>query len=166
MYGGFSRLIIVRERKKTFQFVGHAQEIFMHTVPLSVLTIQNTMGGQGSSLGIAAVIIPSISVLITFMEICILQTFDNCNIKLEQRVKLRSHTRLADMFKVGMLSVLVTLLTSLTGSFLFVQQGCVADYFEENSVCKPCRDFLNPFCNRCTDRTACETCDAGFYAID
>ena len=24
MYGGFSRLIIVSERKKTFQFVGHA----------------------------------------------------------------------------------------------------------------------------------------------
>jgi hypothetical protein len=46
MYGGFSRLIIVSERKKTFQFVGHAQEIFMHTIPLSVLTIQNNMGGQ------------------------------------------------------------------------------------------------------------------------
>ena len=72
MYGGFSRLIIVSERKKTFQFVGHAQEIFMHTVPLSFFTIYNKKGGQGSSLGIAAIVIPSISILITFMEICIL----------------------------------------------------------------------------------------------
>lgn len=83
MYGGFSRLIIVSERKKTFQFVGHSQEMFLHTIPLSVLTIQNTMGGQESPLGIATIVIPAMSVVLTFMEVCILQAFDNCKIKLE-----------------------------------------------------------------------------------
>lgn len=72
MYGGFSRLIIVSERKKTFQFVGHSQEMFLHTIPLSVLTIQNTMGGQGSPLGVAAIVVPALSAFLTFLEICIL----------------------------------------------------------------------------------------------
>jgi hypothetical protein len=63
--------------------VGHSQEIFLHTIPLSVLTIQNTMGGQESALGIAAIVVPVLSVVLTFMEICILQAFDNCKIKLE-----------------------------------------------------------------------------------
>lgn len=83
MYGGFSRLIIVSERKKTFQFVGHSQEMFLHTIPLSVLTIQNTMGGQESPLGVATIVVPVLSVVLTFMEISILQAFDNCKIKLE-----------------------------------------------------------------------------------
>jgi len=52
--------------------VGHSQEIFLHTIPLSVLTIQNTMGGQESTLGIAAIVVPVLSVVLTFMEICIL----------------------------------------------------------------------------------------------
>lgn len=124
------------------------------------------MGGQRSPLGVAAIVIPALSVAITFFEIFVLQIFENCKIKLEQRVKLRSHTRLEDLFKVAILSIVLTLTTSMTGSYLFDQQGCVADYFEENSICKPCRDFLNPFCSKCSDRTFCNTCDAGFYPID
>jgi hypothetical protein len=63
------------------------------------------------------------------------------------RVKLRSHTRLNDMFRIAAASILLTLVSILLGMFALPREGCIADYFEENSICKPCRDFVHPFCN-------------------
>ena len=43
MYSGLGRMVIVSERKKTFLFISHAQEIFMHTLPLTYLIIENSL---------------------------------------------------------------------------------------------------------------------------
>jgi hypothetical protein len=74
MYSGIARLTIVSERKKTFQFVGHAQEIFVHTFPLLVLTMQNSNAeeiGYGS-LARGAVAFSIISIVLTSFEVCLL----------------------------------------------------------------------------------------------
>lgn len=82
------------------------------------------------------------------------------------RIKLRSSSRLTDLFRVTGLSIVITSISVLLGMYLFERQGCVTDFFEENSICKPCRDFVNPFCAQCEDRTACNECDRGFYPFD
>jgi hypothetical protein len=168
MYSGIGRLVIVSERKKTFQFVTHAQEVFIHTFPLLVLTMQNAGSPEigYNSMGVAACFFPICSLLLTATEVCVLQCYENCNVNLEMRVKLRSHTRLQDLFRATAMALLVTGMSIIFGIFVFENQGCVSDYFEENSICKPCREFVNPFCAECVDRTACEMCDPGFYAFD
>jgi hypothetical protein len=82
------------------------------------------------------------------------------------RIKLRSDSRLTDLTKVSMLSIIITTLSVLLGMYAFPNQGCIADYFIENSMCKSCRDIINPFCKQCDDRTACNTCDKGYYPFD
>ena len=82
------------------------------------------------------------------------------------RQKLRSHTRLSDNFKVGMLSILFSTFSILAGIYAFAEQGCVTDFFEENSICKPCREFVDPFCSNCHERFSCDYCDRGHYPID
>jgi hypothetical protein len=66
-----------------------------------------------------SVIIPMTSLFLTFLEITILQVYENVYINLEMRSKLRSHTRLGDNFKVGMLSVLFATLAVLLGVYAF-----------------------------------------------
>ena len=82
------------------------------------------------------------------------------------RVKLRSHSRLTDLFKITAVSFLVSSSSILLGMNTFTSQGCIADFFEENSICKPCREIVNPLCRKCNDRSACNTCDSGYYPID
>ena len=84
-----------------------------------------------------------------------LQIYDNLYINLETRPKLRSHTRLGDNLKVSMLSVLFSVVSILLGLYAFAEQGCTRDFFEENSICKSCREFVDPFCSDCTERWAC-----------
>ena len=73
IYGGFGRLIIVSERKKTFMFATHSQEVFMHTVPLGVLTYYNNVGMVSlASLNIFAVLLPMTSLALTFSEVAVL----------------------------------------------------------------------------------------------
>jgi hypothetical protein len=112
------------------------------------------------------VVIPLTSLFLVFCEVAILQLYDNVNINLEMRSKLRSHTRLSDNFKVTMLSSLLTAFAIVLGVYAFAEQGCVRDYFEENSICKPCRELVDPFCSHCDSRWACEACDLGYYPID
>lgn len=45
--------------------------------------------------------------------------YNNCHINLEMRIKLRSDSRLADLTKVSMVSIIITTLSFLLGMFAF-----------------------------------------------
>lgn len=62
------------------------------------------------------------------------------------RIRLRSDSRLADLFRISSLGVIITTTSFMIGFFAFQSEGCIADYFDENSICKPCRELVNPFC--------------------
>ena len=148
--------------------MSHVQEVFVHTFPLLVLIMQN---GESEKvdfglLGNFTIFLAILSMSLTALEVCILQCYENQHINLEMRVKLRSGSRLTDLFKATGLGIILTSMALLLGIFAFDRQGCITDFFEENSICKPCRDFVNPFCSQCDDRFACNECDKGYYAFD
>lgn len=74
IYGGLARLAIVSERKKTFQFVAHAQEVFLHTLPLSYLVIENSSNDEikFTNLAFSCIAMSVLNLILTFFEICIL----------------------------------------------------------------------------------------------
>lgn len=121
MYSGFGRLVIASERKKTFQFVTHVQEVFIHSLPLLLLTLQNCKSEtvNYTNLSIAAISLPIISMTLTALEVAILQCYENKGINLELRVKLRSHTRLTDLFRVAGLSIVCCAVTFVLGIYAF-----------------------------------------------
>ena len=142
--------------------------MFLHSLPLWTLQYQNQKSDviDFTTLGLATTLLPWLSLILVGLEICVLQLFESQNINLEMRIKLRSTRRLTDMMRVTAVSTLMTVTSLLIGLYAFEKQGCVLDYFEENSICKPCRDIIDPYCAVCEDRTACLECDRGFYALD
>ena len=85
--------------------------------------------------------------MFTFCEILFLRIHEIYKVNLEMRVKLRSDSRMTDLFRVASVSILVTSMAVLIGTSGFESEGCVADYFNENSICKSCREFVNPLCS-------------------
>lgn len=39
-------------------------------------------------------------------------------------------------------------------------------YFNENNICKDCKEFVDPECIKCEERSACLQCLPGYYPID
>jgi hypothetical protein len=95
----------------------------MHTVPLWILTYQNNANGniEQTSSSRAALTFPIISLFLIALEVCTLQVFENCNVNLEMRVRLRSTIRLRDMFRVSGLSILMTMGSVLIGLYGFAK---------------------------------------------
>jgi len=135
---------------------------------LGYLTYENSSDDRikFSGLAITSIFLYALSAMFTFCEILVLRINEIYNVNLEMRVKLRSDLRMTDLFRVASVSILVTSMAVLIGMSGFENEGCVADHFNENSICKSCRDFVNPLCSSCTDRFSCDTCDPGFYPID
>ena len=40
-YSGFGRMLILMEKKKAYLQTSHAQEVFLHTVPLGMVAVYN-----------------------------------------------------------------------------------------------------------------------------
>lgn len=40
---------------------------------------------------------------------------------------------------------------------------CLETTYEDDRVCMPCRDWINPFCNKCDGWATCSECDSGYY---
>ena len=87
-----------------------------------------------------------LSLVLTFFEIFVLQIFEIFKVNLEMRVKLRSDSRMSDLFKVTVLSAILTTISVLIGLHAFESEGCVSDHFNENSICKSCKELVNPLC--------------------
>ena len=93
----------------------------MHILPLLVLVLQNSKSdkvGYGN-LGLITIILAGFSTFLTALEVCILQCYENRNINLEMRAKLRSGTRLNDLFKATGLGVILTTTSLLLGIYAF-----------------------------------------------
>jgi len=74
MYSGFGRLTIVAERKKSFLFVAHAQEVFLHYVPLTWLVIENSRDKavEFETLAKFICLVTIVSLVLVFAEILVL----------------------------------------------------------------------------------------------
>lgn len=56
---------------------------------------------------------------LTALEVVVLQLYENRGVNLELRIKLRSHTRLTDLFRVTGLSLICLAVTVAIGMFAF-----------------------------------------------
>ena len=64
------------------------------------------------------------------------------------------------------MSALFNVTAFLLGWFAFSDQGCVNGFFDENGICKDCKELVDKECARCTDRFSCDECNRGFFAND
>jgi hypothetical protein len=66
---------------------------------------------------------------------------------------------------LGAFATALSLAAIITGIYAFtdLNGSCIGETFESGYVCRPCRDFLNPFCNSCDSKDSCNNCDDGFY---
>jgi len=69
IYSGFARVIIVFERKKSFLLASHAQEILLHTIPLTMIVGYNSYKlDMYEGIQMAALIFSGINILEVFIE--------------------------------------------------------------------------------------------------
>ena len=96
-------------------------EIFLHSIPLTLLVFYNRVDDNIKlpATSIFAMILPSFGILLTCIEVCIFQIYGSCNINLEMRIRLRSDTRLSDLFRISSLGVIMTLTSFLLGFYAF-----------------------------------------------
>ena len=64
------------------------------------------------------------------------------------------------------MSALFNVTAFLLGWFAFSDQGCVNGFFDENGICKDCKELVDKECAACTDRFSCDECNRGFFAND
>jgi hypothetical protein len=167
IYAGFGRAIYVTERKKNLLQIAHAQEIFLHSLPLGMLVIYNYYSiEKKGQLDIACIVLTSLNFFQVFVEITILQVYQVKGVNLELRPVSKSKTRLDDLSRVTIVSIISCAITVLMGMYVFSNEGCVQGYFEENNICRDCSEFVNPQCKICTERVSCQECNPGYYAID
>lgn len=126
-------------------------------MPLAYLTIENSSNSliQYSDMGNLGILLAVVCGGLVLAEIVVLQLFEIFKVNLEMRVKLRSDSRMTDLLKVTAVGVCITSTTLLLAMNVFPSQGCVADYFNENSICKSCRELVHPLCAQCDDRASC-----------
>ena len=73
---------------------------------------------------------------------------------------------MGDLVRSAVVSTIVSSISLILATQAFATEGCTQSFFSENQVCKSCRDLVNPLCNSCDDRSACNSCDRGYYPID
>jgi len=99
-------------------------------------------------------------------EILIHKFYLNMHMNLERRTALKSQTRLSDLVRVFIVSLIFNVSAFLLGWFVFNNQGCINGFFEENGICQDCALYVDINCIECKDRFACSVCDKGFFAND
>jgi hypothetical protein len=114
----------------------------------------------------ACIILTIINFVQVFIEILILQIYWIKGVNLELRPVSKSKTRLDDLSRVSIVSIISCAVVILLGMYVFSNEGCVESFFEENNICKPCSEWVHPQCIRCEERSACQECEIGFYPID
>ena len=81
----------------------------------------------------------SVNLFQVFVEIMILQIYWVKGVNLELRQTAKSKTRLDDLIRVSMVSIISSAVVILSGMYVFSNEGCVQGYFEENNICRDCR---------------------------
>jgi len=119
-----------------------------------------------SNFDIVCLSVLGLNLLQVFIEIVLTQMYENVHINLELRQAMKSLTRVEDLIKISLVCAFFFSTTLLVGLFAFEDQGCVRGYFEENSICKDCKAFVDQNCIDCNSRFACEMCIDGYFAID
>ena len=139
----------------------------MHTLPLGYLVNYNN-GIVQKPRDIDDYVRYSVYALCAQMmiEVLILKISQGFQQNLERRQGLKSTTRCDDLFRVFMVSVIVTTASVLLGMFTFANQGCIEGSFVENGFCRSCTDFVDINCEKCDDRLECKQCKQGYFGLD
>ena len=144
LYCGFGRALIASEKKSVILQVAYAQEILLHTLPLGMLLIQNNLELEKiSNFDIVCLSVLGTNLVQVFIEIVLSKIYENVHINLELRQAMKSLTRVEDLIKISLVCAFFFSTTLLVGLFAFEDQGCVRGFFEENSICKDCKAFVD-----------------------
>ena len=116
----------VTERKKNLLQIAHAQEIFMHSLPLGMLVMYNYYSiEKKGQLDVACIVMTTLNFLQVLTEITILQIYQIKGVNLELRPVSKSKTRLDDLSRVTMVSIISCSIVILMGMYVFSNEGCV-----------------------------------------
>lgn len=86
IYSGFARVAIVFERKKDFLLASHAQEMFLHTIPLTIVVCYNSYKlDMYEGINKAAIILSCLNAVEVFIEWIMIQVYENFGINLERK---------------------------------------------------------------------------------
>ena len=120
MYTGFGRLLILQEIKIKYLYVCMGQEVFLHTLPLTLLVAYNNLMLRKSfKLDIACLVTSGLHLLIVFAELTIFRCYLNKGINLEQRIKFSSNNRAKDMTKIGFVAAVFGAISFVVGWYTF-----------------------------------------------
>lgn len=126
IYGGFGRSVVISERKSGLLLVSHAQEILLHTFPLGLIVIINCLALKTITVfDWICIAILAANALEVIIEITVLKLYENININLELRSPMKSQTRVEDLFKITLISILFLATTLLVGFFAIPKEGCI-----------------------------------------
>ena len=120
LYSGFGRVVMLYERKTSLLQVAQAQELLLHTLPLGMIVFYNNEIVQKSKMldkFIKMIVI--FSCIQMTAEILIHKFYLNMHINLERRTALKSQTRLNDLVRVSIVSVLFNVSAFLLGWYVF-----------------------------------------------
>ena len=120
LYAGFGRVVMLYERKTSLLQVAQAQELLLHTLPLGMLVFYNNEIVQKSkTLDKLIKIVVILSCIQMSAEILIHKLYLNMHVNLERRTALKSQTRLNDMVRVSIVSIMFNITAFLLGWFVF-----------------------------------------------
>ena len=171
--------------------MAHLQEVFMHSLPLTLLVVKNMIdksGNQRFSQDLyefgwrdnICIIIAMLNVVQIISEIIIYNTFLLKGENLERRPTSKSQTRLEDLIRVTLVSLIICFVVMISSRYIFAREVCPFGQFNENNICKECKIEVDQSCIKCSERAACEEClhgivpskendftqSPGFYPID
>jgi len=132
-YSGFSRIVILSERKKSYLLASHGQEAFLHTVPLGLLAIYNcTELDMFEGIQTWAVFLALLNLAFILLETSILTSCENRGINLERKPHIKSNLRFLDMISVSMLGSFFAAGAITLSYFTLDKMRCPYGFFEEN----------------------------------
>lgn len=118
IYGGFGRNVMISEKRSTLLLMSHAQEVFLHTLPLCFIIILNIRElGKMNLIDYITLGCFVANIIEVLAEMTVLRLYENIRINLELRQALKSQTRTIDLFKVSIVSAVFLLITIGVGFF-------------------------------------------------
>ena len=120
MLFGFSRLVALHEVKRNYFQATIAQELMLHTIPLTMLMMYNNkMLDKEETLDLAGIYLGYCNLLFNYCEISFYRYWANRGVNLEQRVKMSTNRRVCDLMRITFLSVLFGGAFILAGNYAF-----------------------------------------------
>ena len=104
------------------------------------------------------------NVLQIFIEVAFFRYQLSKGRNLERRVRVSTRSRMEEVMKIGCLSVLFFVSSTIFGFYLFKIQSCKLGRFTYNNFeCRDCKDHLGEHCLQCSSENLCDWCAEGYF---